>query len=307
MLPPLTTGWYFAPTVKTRIAEIIVLVSPVWRYVLAGMKRGVAGGICLLSGLCVGALLGGAMPTQAQADDKPVTVIMPLWGPTIEEDGTGMFVDLFRFAMQGREADYQIRFVSYDDALQQLLYGDAECAYPINKPAVLVSYQHTDGAKLLETRPVLISKSYVFSRPGEHPISSMEGIKGKLLIQIRGENYNHNFRTSQARFWNVDSELDKVKVLLEGRGDGMLGSLPDIYFSFRQLNVEIPPYDPDFPLLEYKNAMVCQASPQTDELVTYFTDRVNQTLADGSLRAETVRLGVPELIVDAFLPLRSLR
>lgn len=250
------------------------------------------------------------MPKGASADDQtenPVQVVLPLWGPTIQADGTGLFVDLFHFAMQGQEDAYDIEFVSYDDTLQLLLYSDAMCAYPLNKPAVLVSVKHTNPDKLLESRPVLVSKTYLFSRPGDPLINSVDGMNGKLLIQIRGENYNHNFKTSQARFWNVDSEINKVKVLLAGRGDGMLGSLPDIYFSFVQLDVPIPPYDPDFAPLDYRNALVCRDSTKTQQLVAHFSRRINQTLADGSLRSRAVELGVPELIVDAFLPAQALQ
>lgn len=251
-----------------------------------------------------------AVLSGVRAEDEseaPVKVIMPLWGPTIQADGSGLFVDLFHFVMDDWQGEYAVDFVSYDEVLQQLLYSDSECAYPLNKPSVLVSYKHTDPGGLVESRPVLVSKTYLFSRQGDPVIKSREDMNGKLLIQIRGENYNHNFKTSQARFWNVDTEIDKVTVLLSGRGDAMLGSLPDIYFSFRDLDVDIPPYDPDFAVLDYRNAMVCRTSGKTQAMINHFNARVNQLVADGGLRARAISQGVPELIVDAFLPVYPLQ
>jgi len=241
---------------------------------------------------------------SAGADDtaRPMKVIMPLWGPSIQADGTGMFVDLFKFVLQGHEDRYEIEYVSYDKALRLLLYSDVDCAYPVSKKTIMVSMQHTDPSQMVQSLPVLVSKTYVFSRPGEPVFSSMDELKDKLLIQIRGENYNHNFKTAQARFWNVDTEPEKVRVLLGGRGDAMLGSMPEILISFAELGVEMPPYDPDFSVLDYNNAMTCRSSAEAQSLVELFNRRIRETVEDGSLRAQAVDNGVPELVVDAFLP-----
>jgi|GEM_PF-1629214 len=240
-------------------------------------------------------------PVQAE-DARPMKVIMPLWGPSIQADGTGMFVDMFRFVLKGHEDRYDIDFVSYDKALRLLIYSDVDCAYPISKKTIMVSMKHTDPDQMVQSLPVLVSKTYLFSRPGEPVFSGMDQLKDKLLIQIRGENYNHNFRMSQARFWNVDTEIEKVRVLLEGRGDAMLGSMPEILISFAELGVEIPPYDPDFTVLDYNNAMTCRSSPEASALVDLFNQRIRETVEDGSLRARAVDHGVPESAVDAFLP-----
>lgn len=238
----------------------------------------------------------------SRADDWPLKVILPTWGPTIQADGTGMFVDLFRFALEGHEDKYQIEYVSYDKALKLLLYSEAHCAYPIARRTLRVSVRHLNSDGLVESHPILISKTFLFSRPNDKLISSVRQMRGKLLIQIRGENYNHNFKTSGARFWNVDSEPEKIRVLLSGRGDALLGSMPDILFSFDDLGQGILPFDPDFPVLEYDNAMTCKATDTARKLVDIFNRRVESTLKDGSLKAFTIESGVPEILVDTFLP-----
>ncbi len=260
---------------------------------------------CLAFLLSLGALASDANEAKDSGENRPMKVIMPLWGPSIQADGTGMFVDLFRFVLKGHEHRYEIEYVSYDKALRLLLYSDVDCAYPVSKPTILVSMKHVDAAQLIQSQPVLVSKTYVFSRPGEPVFSTMEALKGKLLIQIRGENYNHNFTTVRARFWNVDSEPEKVRVLLGGRGDAMLGSMPDILITFAEMGVEIPPYDPDFSVLDYDNAMTCRNSAEAAALVDLFNRRIRETVEDGSLRAHAVDNGVPELVVDAFLPTLS--
>lgn len=261
-------------------------------------------GIVRLCAACVALCMPatGAVLAASGPDEKPVKVIMPLWGPSIQADGTGMFVDIFRFVLEGHEDQYEIEYVSYDKALRLLLYSDADCAFPIGRSSILVSMKHEDPEQLIQSVPVLVSRTYLFSRPGMPLLGDMPSLEGKLLIQIRGENYNHNFKTSQARFWNVDSELDKVRVLLEGRGDAMLGSMPEIMISFRQLGVEVPPYDPAFSVLDYDNAITCRNTARGRDFVTLFSERVAETLQDGSLRKMIVEGGVPEAIVDAFLP-----
>jgi len=256
---------------------------------------------CRSAAAAAALLLVPAFGASAQSG-KPVDILMPLWGPSIETNGSGLYVELLHFILRGTDHGYRTHFVDYDDLNQMLLYGGHYCAYPISKATLLASIGVLDPESLLESRPVLVSHTHAFSREGEAVLKTEAQLRNKLLIQIRGENYNHNESTRLARFWNVDSELRKVEVLLSGRGDAMLGSMPEILFSFEQLGIPLLPYDPDFNILSYRNALTCRAVPGAKAIVEGFSRRVDSALADGALRQKAIALGVPEVLVDSYLP-----
>lgn len=248
------------------------------------------------------ALMLGAFGGASAQSDKPIDILMPLWGPSIETNGSGLYIELLHFILRGTDQAYRTHFVAYDDLNQMLLYGGYYCAYPISKATLLASIGVLDPDSLLESRPVLVSHTHAFSREGDPVLKTEAELRNKLLIQIRGENYNHNESTRLARYWNVDSELRKVEVLLSGRGDAMLGSMPEILFSFQRVGVPMLPYDPDFNILSYSNALTCRAVPEAQGIVQRFSRRVDSALADGTLRQKAIALGVPEVLVDSYLP-----
>ena len=236
------------------------------------------------------------------ASPAAVQVIMPEWGPTLTRGGGGLYGELFKFILPPDKARYTVETIKYDEALRRLLYSNVDCAYPLTKRALEVSIQQGEQVDMIESMPVLISKSYLFSRPGSPLIRSVKHMEGKVLIQIAGENYNHNFRGLDAQFQNVASASETVRLLLAGRGDAMFGSLPDILFSIADMGVPLPDFDPDFVVLEYENAVTCRESDRAAALIREFDERVRVTLADGSLRKFVISQGVPAMLVDAYLP-----
>jgi len=237
-----------------------------------------------------------------RADDEgPVKLIVPAWGITSGADGSGLFNELFRFVAADGVANYQIDYVNYEEALRRVVHGQAECVYPVPIQTFDMFFKDAEQVDLIESLPVFISKSYIFSRPGEPVLARLEDMRDMLLIQILGENYNHDFLGLGARFLNVETETEKIKLLLAGRGHAMIGSVPDILYSFKALGVEILPYNPDFSVLDYPNNLTCRASARTKALVDAFSARIKATFEDGSLKAFIAKQGVPLHLIDNFL------
>lgn len=255
--------------------------------------------ICLCWTLIIGSTYFHAAQAEAGHQTK---IIIPTWGLTLQENGEGLFNELLQFLFSENQTAIKLEYVAYEEALRRLMHGEAQCAYPIPKRALEVTLQHATKEDFIESHPVLISRSHVFSRMGDPILSSMASLNGKTLIQIRGENYNHNFRHIDAKLLNVASETEKVGLLLAGRGHAMIASMPDILYSFRALKTDALPYDSQFTLLDYPNSVTCRRTAATEALIANFNERIEQTLTNGSLRRFSIEQGIPENLIDDFLP-----
>lgn len=236
------------------------------------------------------------------ADDARATVIMPVWGLTLQENGEGLYNKLFQFLLADKSDQYVIKYVPYEEALRLLVYGTVDCAYPIPKSELDIPFAHVSYGNLDETRPVFISYAYVFSRSGDPVISSYDEMRDKVMIQIEGENYNHDFSSLGVEMVNVASETEKVELLMTGRAHAMIASMPDILYSFRALKIEPFAHNMEFALMDYPNVLTCHRSKRTRALMEHFNARIAATLADGGLKAFAIDQGVSAEIVDNFLP-----
>jgi ABC-type amino acid transport substrate-binding protein len=258
----------------------------------------------LLTGLSLWLMVLGS---PAKAAPERMDIIMPAWGLTLQADGTGLFNALFDFVMAERRGEVEVSYVSYETMLRLLVNKSAACAYPLAKATLLSTDRYVEPDSLIESLPPLVSKTYLFTRPGEPIIRASDSLKDKLLIQIHGENYNHNSFAREARFLNVETEADKVRLLLAGRGHGMLASMPDILFSMQALDAPALPHDDSFSLFDYNNSVLCRRVPDTEAFVAYFDARVRALLADGSLKAFIAANGVPAADVENYLPVTTPR
>ena len=210
-------------------------------------------------------------------------MIATAWGQTLSEDGTGLYNDLLSLLTDRLSAPPAIRIIPYERAIQRFPGYEAACIYPFGRSDFLQAKPDIGDAALIESRPVFMAPSFVFSPPEQPAIRSWDELRDRKLIQQLGEWYDHLLPNLGVEFFNVPDESAKVKAILAGRADGMFGTVPDILIVFRTAGIKPLPFDPAFPVSHYAIGFTCADSPDTRAFVSDINERADALRADGSI------------------------
>ena len=125
------------------------------------------------------------------------------------------------------------------------------------------------------------------------PYTSLEELNGKLVAMLIGIPAAPLFGNLKPEIIFVQNEVLKVKMLVRGRVDAIVGWYPDTYTVFRSLGVEPTAHDRKLVLYNLDASLVCHSTPTTIALLRGVNSIMAQLKREEEFRGIFRRHGVP--------------
>lgn len=175
----------------------------------------------------------------------------------------------------GFDSRYEIVVVPMKRAKKQFVLGKVACYAP-----GLDTFDENElpdnAQQLLTSAPMNIALVRVVSRNGESLVSSLKQIgKNDTISLVRGVPTNALMQQMMAQAgqtFQVNSEVENLKMLASGRVNRLLVFYPDVLFAYKQLNIDELPYAQSYSPLIIKDNLVCHPQHRA------FFDAFNKTL-----------------------------
>lgn len=177
----------------------------------------------------------------------------------------------------GFDGRYEIVVVPMKRAKKQFLLGKVACYAP-GLDTFDESELPDNVHQLLTSAPMNIALVRVVSRNGESLVNSLKQIgKNDTLSLVRGVPTNDVMLQMMAKAgqtFQVNSEVENIKMLASGRVNRLLVFYPDVLFAYKQLNIEELPYAQSYSPLVIKDNLVCHPQHRA------FFDAFDKTLLE---------------------------
>ncbi len=160
----------------------------------------------------------------------------------------------------GFDRRYELVVVPMKRAKKQFVLGKVACYAP-----GLDTFDENElpdnVQQLLTSVPMNIALVRVVSRNGESLVSSIKQIgKNDTISLVRGVPTNSIMQQMMAQAgqtFQVNSEVENLKMLASGRVNRLLVFYPDVLFAYKQLNIDELPYAQSYSPLVIKDNLVC--------------------------------------------------
>ncbi|WP_417451934.1 hypothetical protein [Kordiimonas sp.] len=253
-------------------------------------------------------LSGAAFGTDAGAEGETAgepldAVFGTSWGMTLALDGTGFYNELIGHVLPlvTDEAAANGRAyvpLPYKRAKMQFEILENSCIYPATIEHLRRGQDIDNRQEYIETSPMLVVESHIFSRPGMPPLTSMDALANRTVAYPNGSSLPVVLKDYNIRFVPTTDENTKARMLIAGRVDHMSGSLPDNIFVFQALGHPLPPYNPDLSLLKVGVGIVCHRNGKNEAFVA----AVNAVLAKPHMRQKMEVFLRDKGVAQRFLP-----
>jgi len=216
-----------------------------------------------------------------QADAIPL-IYANTWGFTLALDGSGFYNEIAADVLgkiPGAEK-YSVteaslyRIMPFRRAQMMFFNRDDSCLYPSSIVSLATANQLEDLGAYIESTGLFAARAHLFVRPGDTPPGKLDGLHGKSIAFPHGSVVGKLLDGYGARLISVNDEIDRAEMLLSGRVDIISGMLPDTALIFKQLQSEMPSYDPSLVVIEAPVTFVCH----NNERNRRFIQNVNAAL-----------------------------
>lgn len=164
-----------------------------------------------------------------------------------------------------------------------------ECQTPANSDADF----YPVAFPTVQSKPFNLAKIYIFSKPGEAPVTTLAALAGKRVAVRQGFNYGKVFESAGLNVEKGPSIEANVKKLLDGRVDVLVDFVPDAWDAFAGLKMAPLPYDAAKPVAVHQDAVVCRDTPETRVLIEKINAGIQGLKGKGKLK---------ELLGEAYIP-----
>ncbi len=240
----------------------------------------------------------GSCLAQPVSDEPEDAVFGTGWGMTLALDGSGFYNDLVTYVLTQIPDSKPYLALPYKRAKVEFDARDRSCLYPGNIDHLKRGNDILDVAGYIETMPMVLVESHIFSQPGQAPLERLEQLAGKMVAFPNGSALPNVLAQYGATFVPTTDETTKARMLLAGRVDHMSGSLPDNIFVFDVMGESLPPYNPTLALIKVGVGIVCH---RTAENIA-FVGAVNGVLANRHHRQALEALFEAQGVTPRFLP-----
>ncbi len=213
--------------------------------------------------LCAAALLGS--PAPVTAGGEPLEIVTMELGDGLQTfDGQGLYAELVRAGLDAAGvAGYRLRIVPFARALRAFAQGRAHCIWGLDAPALRRLGVGDPG--LRESVAVLMSTRHVFMRAGSPALPDLAALAGRTVAVQHASDLRPRLAEIGATVVTVEEQATRVRLLLGGRVDAILGWLPDLLIAARRAGAEglSPVLDLDASAV----GLVCHDGPRTRALL----------------------------------------
>jgi ABC-type amino acid transport substrate-binding protein len=247
----------------------------------------------------VSALVCAVHSAASAAEQQPENAIFGNgWGMTLALDGTGFYNDVIHQVLASGAVQKPYLPLPYKRAKTEFAKTGGSCLYPARIEHLRRGGEIGSATDYVETLPLVLVESHIFSRPGMPPLTSLDELAGRLVAYPNGSALPTAFGKYGATFVPTTDETTKARMLIAGRVDHMSGSLPDNFFVFKALGEDLPPYNPEMALIRIGVGVVCHKTAENEALV----EMVNAALAKPESRAALEAIFRDAGLEDRFLP-----
>ncbi len=231
------------------------------------MKKKIIAGILLFTALLSTAYAGDA--------GKAFTVSSESWTDATNEDGTGLYWDIFRAVYEPAGIKMNMKFRSYIGSVKLLEHGkiDAMVGAYIDEIDEAIYPRHHFGVDVVQT---IYSKGSVSSWKGE------ETLKDKKAAWIKGYAFDDYLKTPVVKK-EYDNRDVAFRLLEKGRLDFFLDAKGDLEDYIKAASVDLSRYHVQT-VMKLKLYLVFSNTPKGKELARIFDERYPELLKSGEIK-----------------------
>lgn len=225
----------------------------------------------------------------AQAKDfhsfESARVFAPETHYMLNGDGTGLYHDFWNAIMHPEE-DTSLIVVPYIRSSHILRHDNKSCRYPTAKE-IIIAQKKKDGFEfknLIWSQSFFAMTVHAFARPGLKPPKKTQDFLGKSIVAPTGYRFPPEIKKQNNVILTVSSEHQRATMLLSGRVDLMISSMPSTKFVMESLGIVRLPYDPDLTLKTFVLYLACHDTPTNRQLITKFNKGLTEARKQGSIK-----------------------
>ncbi len=225
------------------------------------------------------------------SDSHIVRIYTPESSFSDSSDHSSYYKDLLDLIMPSGMIAYELQITPHMRSAHLFNADPRSCRLPSNLRTLSKHFGRPVPEKFIKSRAFSHNQVVVFSAPGTIPPATPEDMAGKRIAAPTGSRYLQPFKEQSLTIVHTDTDLQRTEILMAGRVDLMLASLPSVKTIFRKLNGPWPVYDPTFLLESYTLYLACHPTPQTRELIKFVNQRLAAAEKNGKLRQLSERHG----------------
>lgn len=225
-----------------------------------------------------------------QADTLPAADTARVYAPEIHymlsKEGTGIYHDFWNTVM-GPQDKPPLHIVPYLRSAHILRHDNGACRYPTDKGIISVQ-KEKDGFvynTLIWSEGFFTSTVHAFARPGMKPPATIGDFQGRSIVVPVGYTAPPELEEQNNVILNVASEHQRATMLMSGRVDLMIASMPSAKFVMESLGVTTLPYDPNLTLKTFSLRLVCHDTPLNRQLITKFNKGLMTARKRGDIKS----------------------
>jgi hypothetical protein len=217
------------------------------------------------------------------AEDDPVMIYGNSWGLTLALDGSGFYNDFLKTIMSGMEHPPTYQPAPYSRAKSTFLASKNGCLYPSTRSVLKDGEEIENIDDFIETTPFLRVRVFILAAKGRPVYTPGVDLKDQIIVHARGSRIATVMKDSGATFLAANGELDKARLLVSGRVDYIMASLPDTAFVFQSMGEPLPRFDPTSEFFGGGVGVVCHKTPENKVLIDQLNDAYMHQLKAGAL------------------------
>lgn len=161
---------------------------------------------------------------------------------------------------------------------------DNACVFPSNLDVAASDNPDFVDFDLIGSDVVDRLTAHIFVPKGTTVPHKPSDLANKNVAYMRGLEFVKQFGDETTRFYEADGQYAYLRMLKEGRVDMALGWMPGLVELARRTGMEVPDYDPDWPLTTVSLQVVCKGSPASEAFLRDFNVLLTQMRANGKLK-----------------------
>ncbi len=195
--------------------------------------------------------------------------------PTLlEKNGSGTYDKIFSEVRQAAGKNWRYKVLPPSRADKDFADKRLDCIIPLDADF----YQ---GDKVIQSDFVNVARVYIFTERGSKPVNSLAALKGKKIGARRGMPYGPEFDKLALNVSYSNNIEQSIKKVNAGRLDAFIAYVPDAWFAFQALNMEMLPHGKA--VITHEDGFLCHDTPEAKAFIESFNAALVKLRSSGRL------------------------
>lgn len=215
--------------------------------------------------------------------NKPVDIVAAHLEGRLDEDPESGFNKLANLIFP-RDGAASYQRMPLARGLRFFTETERACMYPASALAVQ-SLTSTSPDKVLESAPIDLVSSHVFTPPGGRVYNTFDELEGKSMAVQHGVEASQYIRTVvDFDLVRTPNDLSALRMVMAGRVDVMYGWYPDTFIIAEKNKLPLPDFNPDLIIFETTTHLVCKKFAGVEALLSTVNGRIEALRQEGRLQ-----------------------